>query len=83
MARVNDYQKYINSGNWKCPDSPTGAHHSYEIKREKQYGYFLCKYCLNVKRLPITLDAALEASGKSLYDNEPVPYKTFKKSQGG
>ena len=73
MARVNDYQEYIKSGRWKCPDSPTGAHHSHEIKREGQYGYFLCKYCLNVKKLPVTLDAALKDSGKSLKDQSVTP----------
>ena len=73
MAKLNDYQEYIKSGRWKCPDSPTGAHHSQEIKREGQYGYFLCKYCLGVKRLPITLDAALKESGETLKNWSVTP----------
>jgi len=59
--------KYFKSGRWKCPDSPTGAHHSHEVTREGQYGYFLCKYCLYVQKLPITFDAAM----RKLYRMDP------------
>jgi len=55
-------EEYLRSGRWKCLDSPTGAHHSHEVDREGQYGYFLCKYCLNVQKLPITLNAAMRRS---------------------
>lgn len=64
MARINKLdEEYIKLGRWKCPDSPTGVHHSYEVSREGQYGYFLCKYCLGVQRKPITFVAALKESG--------------------
>ena len=63
MARINKLdEEYIKSGRWKCPDSPTGAHHSHEVLREGQYAYFVCKYCLNVQKLPATLNAAMRRS---------------------
>lgn len=66
MARIDKLDKeYFKSGRWKCPNSPTGAHHSHEVSREGQYGYFLCKYCLYVQRLPITLNAAMRMSNVS------------------
>jgi len=44
-------KKYLESGSWKCSDSPTGAHH-WIIKRIKTGKIMICKYCKNLQRLP-------------------------------
>ncbi len=68
MVRVGLDKKYLKDGKWKCSNSPTGAHHSHEVKKDGQFSYFVCKYCLNVQRLPITFAAALKMSGVSPKD---------------
>jgi len=68
MARLESYiqpdikkmdEEYIESGRWKCPESPTGAHYSVETSKEGSYGIFLCKYCLRIHKQPIVYDITL------------------------
>jgi len=40
------YQSYIKSGNWKCKESPSGAHHWMEkTGASTVYGTFRCLHC--------------------------------------
>ena len=44
---------YLESDVWKCPDSPTGAHHWKELNHlEASSGLFYCKWCFDVKQFP-------------------------------
>lgn len=54
-AHLND-KDYFKSGIWKCPDSPTGAHHWVHMEQTEKLrndGYFQCKYCEDVRCYPI------------------------------
>lgn len=44
-------KEYVKSGRWKCAESPTGAHHWVEKEKGATTGLFICKYCLDVKRM--------------------------------
>ena len=46
---------YIRSGSWICKPSPTGAHYWVEV-REIESGLFVCKYCLERRKFPLTFD---------------------------
>ncbi len=57
-----EYARYIRSGVWKCtpqpplPPSPTGAHHWIEVTGPDILpGTFVCKYCWENKRFPLSL----------------------------
>lgn len=69
------YKDYIESGCWKCPNSPTGAHHwvLHDI-------FWVCKYCGDVRRWPMTFEGAVIRSESgipyySLEKEEPLPYE--------
>ena len=53
-------QQYVREGKWRCAKSPTGAHHwiATDIVGDG-VGEFQCKWCLEVRTFPITLDDAL------------------------
>lgn len=72
MARISYIvsmdKEYVKSGRWKCPTSPTGAHHSSEVSREHGHGLFLCKYCLRIQRLPTGYDGVMRRVDKALMD---------------
>lgn len=56
---------YIESGRWRCPKSPTGAHFWLEAPSMTKVnsGNFYCKWCLDVKKMPIHFEEALRVSG--------------------
>ncbi len=72
MAGVSNIKhmenKYLSLGKWKCPNSPSGAHHSHEVSREGGYGLFVCKYCGNVQKLPTDFPTAMKVMGKNPSD---------------
>jgi len=43
------YKDYIEAGEWRCVDSPTGAHHWFE--RHAGSNLFFCKYCYKARRM--------------------------------
>lgn len=44
------HQSYIKSGDWKCQESPSGAHHWVEkTGRSTVYGTFRCLHCSKEK----------------------------------
>jgi len=45
----NADRKYVESGRWKCKESPTGAHHWVELES----GKFTCKYCLESRVITV------------------------------
>ncbi len=53
------HKKYIESGRWKCPDSPTNAHHWVEHSGD---GIFICKWCMDVRKFPRTFDGILKVT---------------------
>lgn len=59
----NNHIAYVQSGCWKCPDSPSGAHHWIEKSHATLPGVFYCKWCYEVKEFPVTLTTALRHSG--------------------
>ena len=72
MARkpdITNEQKYIQSGYWKCTNSPTGAHHWKEYS-----GLWVCKYCGDVRKWPKTFYEAMEKYGKK----QPIPLNVDK-----
>ena len=48
-----NHNKYIESGEWKCAESPTGAHHWIEVQNDKHQhtGHWYCKWCHDGKKL--------------------------------
>lgn len=69
MARLVQSDKdYIEAGKWKCPTSPTGAHHSSEVSRHRGYGLFVCKYCQYVQNLPLDYQTAIRLGTRNLKD---------------
>jgi len=50
-AKSSD-KEYLESGSWKCSDSPTGAHY-WIITRIKTGKIMICKHCKGVRRLPL------------------------------
>lgn len=58
------YKDYIESGVWRCGKSPTGAHHWVEVAiGSKTRGLFICIWCEDTKKFPITYEEALRYSG--------------------
>lgn len=65
------YRRYAEGKTWRCGDSPTGAH--YWVDVEGSHGLFRCKHCNDVRKFPVSLDAAIRATyrlSKGLEDND-------------
>lgn len=86
------HKEYLESGVWKCTQSPTGAHYWVEInKNEETRGLFLCKYCLDVKRFPVGWGEAVAATASGKIrpiilkaperprDCDPVPMRNYRR----
>ena len=65
------HEEYIKSGRWKCPKSPTGAHHWIEGNHTDLPGVYYCKWCFEVKEMPSNLDDAINASGRKGTGTKP------------
>ena len=66
------YEQYVESGCWRCDKSPTGAHHSIEIKG----GRFYCKYCFDVEKFITVFNADWKIG-----DNRKRRSKVYKESR--
>lgn len=58
MARLMTYKQYLESDTWKCGESPTGAHH-WIARGGHSEGIFVCKYCMDVRKLPTAFSQAM------------------------
>ena len=77
MAKLRTDAEYIRAGGWKCPTSPSGAHHWRELRGGKKgdFGLFICLYCMDVKYYPITHTAAIKATHERFYEEPDKPTK--------
>ncbi len=58
----SSYNDYVKAGEWRCPESPTGAHYWVELVGEiskKGIGLFMCKYCSATKEMPTSITTSL------------------------
>lgn len=54
-----NHREYLESGVWKCKESPSGAHHWIEhLIDGRSLGIFYCKWCGDVKEFPVTFASA-------------------------
>ena len=59
-----DGAAYVESGVWRCGESPTGAHHWIELKLgHLPAGTFRCCWCGDCRRFPITFTEAMASKG--------------------
>lgn len=59
---------YYDTGGWKCPESPTGAHHWRKVPvRRGTKRLFYCIHCLDVKEYPVLYEEAVEAVDLALH----------------
>ena len=76
---AKQHKEYIASGRWKCPPSPTNAHHWIDHHSD---GIFVCKYCFDVRKFPRTFDGILKVTyGKKIPYMSLVPGLTPDKWQ--
>jgi len=61
---------YIESGRWKCEDSPTGAHHWVQLAGD----VFKCKHCKNYRLLSNSFSRSHQFVSKPLPD---IYYRVF------
>jgi len=55
-----EYLQYVDSGCWRCDNSPTGAHHWVE-----HLGLWFCIYCSEARRFPMTFTDATHSKPAS------------------
>ena len=60
-------KQYMESGSWRCSDSPTGTHH-WIITRVKTGEIITCKYCKETRRLSRANSLKLRSNKGALPD---------------
>jgi len=66
----NNHSTYYKSGRWKCPSSPTNAHHwicqPHLDYKMHDYDLYICKWCGKGRRYPATIAVAMGKEFKKL-----------------
>ena len=69
-ASNHSYSTYYKSGRWKCPHSPTGAHHwicqPHLDLKVHDYDLYICKWCNRGRWYPATIGVAMSGEFKKL-----------------
>jgi hypothetical protein len=64
---IDLWKKYVDGDTWKCPEkSPTKAHYWQEVKKDNEETTFVCKYCVEKRKMANTWSGALLSMSKKL-----------------